>query len=103
VNNLTHLYGGPAQTEQGWRFVLAHLPEVLAKASPRGKQYVLPGAASGFNEAARADELVALTKKHFEPEALYAAERTADWIRLKAAVKQREVPRALEWARGHGG
>jgi aminopeptidase N len=103
VFSLTHLRGGPAQTEQGWRFVLAHLAEVLAKASPRGRTYVLPGAASEFNDPARADELLALTRKHLEPAALYAAERTADWIRLKAAVKRREAARALDWARGHTG
>ena len=100
VFNLTHLRGGPAQAEQGWRFVLAHLPQVFAKASPRGRQYVLPGAASEFNDPAHADELLTLTRKHLEPAALYAAERTADWIRLKAAVKQRETARALEWSRG---
>jgi aminopeptidase N len=103
VYNLTHLYGGPARTEQGWRFVLAHLPEVLAKASPRGRPYVLPGAASEFSDPARADELIVLTREHLEPAALYAAERTADWIRLKAAVKQREAARALEWSRGRDG
>jgi len=103
VYNLTHLRGGPAQAEQGWRFVLAHLPEVLAKASPRGRPYVLPGAASESNDPARADELIALTRKHLEPAALYQAEKTADWIRLKAAVKGRELPRALEWSRGRTG
>jgi aminopeptidase N len=100
VFNLTHLEGGPAQIEQGWRFVLAHLPEVLAKAPPRGRQYVLPNAASGSNDPARADELIALTAKHLEPAAQYQAEKTADWIRLKAAVKERELKRAVEWARG---
>ncbi len=103
VYNLTNLRGGRAQAEQGWRFMLAHLAEVLAKASPRGRPYVLPGAASESSDPARADELVALTKKHLEPAALYQAEKTADWIRLKAAVKGRELNRALEWSRGHAG
>jgi aminopeptidase N len=101
VYNLTHLEGGPAQFEQGWRFVLAHLPEILAKAPPRGRAYVLPGAASGSSDPARADELIALTKQHLEPAALYQAEKTAEWIRLKAAVRQREAARAVAWAREH--
>jgi aminopeptidase N len=101
VYNLTHLDGGPAQIEQGWRFVVAHLPAILAKASPRGRPYVLPGAASGSTDPARADELIALTKQHLAPEALYQAEKTASWIRLKAAVKAREAKRAAEWARAH--
>jgi hypothetical protein len=32
---------------------------------------------------------------------MYQAEKTADWIRLKAAVKKREAGRAITWARAH--
>ena len=101
VYNLTHLDGGPAPIEQGWKFVIAHLSEILAKAPPRGRIYVLPGAAAGSNDPARADELIALTKQHLDPPALYQAEKTAEWIRLKAAVKAREEKRLVEWAREH--
>ena len=103
VYNLTHLDGGPERIEQGWNFVLAHFSEILAKAPPRGRVYVLPGAASGSNDPARADELIALTKQNLDPAALYQAEKTAEWIRLKAAVRAREEKRLVEWARSHGG
>src|SRR5439155_4007 len=86
------------RVELGWRFVLEHLPAVLAKASARGRLHVLPHAASAFSDAARADELIALTRTHLDAAALYQAEKAADWLRLKAAVKAREARRAVGWA-----
>jgi hypothetical protein len=99
VFNLTHIGDDSGMVELAWRFVLEHLPAVLAKASPRGRPHVLPDAASAFTDAARADELIALTKAHLDATALYQAEKAADWIRLKAAVKARETRRAIDWAR----
>ena len=99
VFNLTHIGDDSGRVELGWRFVLEHLPAILAKASPRGRPHVLPDAASGFTDAARADELIALTRTHLDATALYQAEKGADWIRLKAAVKAREARRAIDWVR----
>jgi len=95
VFNLTHIGDDNGRVELGWQFVLEHLPAILAKASPRGRPHVLPDAASAFNDAARADELIALTRLHLDATALYQAEKAADWIRLKASVKTREAPRAI--------
>jgi len=92
---LTHIGDDNGRVELGWQFVLEHLPAILAKASPRGRPHVLPDAASAFNDAARADELIALTRLHLDATALYQAEKVADWIRLKASVKTREAPRAV--------
>ena len=99
VFNLTHIGDDSGRVELGWRFVLEHLPAILAKASARARPHVLPDAASAFTDAARADELIALTKTHLDATALYQAEKGADWIRLKAAVKAREARRATDWAR----
>ena len=101
VFNLTHIGADSGVVEPGWQFVLARLPDILAKASARGRPYVLPDAASGFTDAKRADELVSLTRARLEPPALYQAEKTADRIRLKAVVKGRETDRAIAWARAH--
>jgi aminopeptidase N len=98
VFNLTHIGDDSGRVELGWRFVLEHLPAILAKASPRGRPRVLPDAASAFTDAARADELIALTRAHLDATALYQAEKAADWIRLKASVKTREAPHAIGWA-----
>jgi hypothetical protein len=77
-----HIY--VSDTSFAWQFVRANLPAILAKASPHGRAYVLPEAAAPAAEAARADELIALTRANLEPGAYYQAEKTADWIQLKA-------------------
>jgi aminopeptidase N len=100
VYDITHSGQDSGQGELTWQFVRANLPAVLAKASPRGRAWVLPEAAQPSADAARADELLALTKQHLDPGAFYLAEKTADWIRLRALVKSRESARALRWARG---
>ena len=103
VYNVTQVGADSGQKELAWDFVLDKLPALLAKASPRGRVYVLPGAAAPFNDAARADELLALTREKLDPGAFYEAEKTADWIRLKAAVQARDARRAVEWARARLG
>jgi aminopeptidase N len=100
VYDITHSGQDSGQAELVWRFVLGNLPAILAKASPRGRAWVLPEAAQPSADATRADELVALTREHLQPGAYYLAEKTADWIHLRAQVKAREAPRALRWARG---
>jgi len=99
VSNLSRLGGDSGQVELGWRFTIAHLPEIYAKASPRGRVYVLPAAAGPFADPARAEELLALTRANLDAGALYEAEKTADWIRLKASVKAREMRAATDWAK----
>jgi aminopeptidase N len=100
VYDITHSGQDSGQGELAWQFVRSNLPAVLAKASPRGRAWVLPQAAQPSADTARADELLALTKQHLDPGAFYLAEKTADWIRLRALVKSRESARALAWARG---
>src|SRR5260221_292567 len=103
VFNLTHIVDDNGRVELGCQFVLEHLPAILAKASPRGRPHALPDAASAFSDAARADELIALTRAHLDAPALYQAEKTADWIRLKASGKTREARRAIGWAQARLG
>ena len=81
VFNLTHIGDDSGRVELAWRFVLEHLPAILAKASARGRPHVLPDAASAFTDAARADELIALTRIHLDATASYQAEKAADWWR----------------------
>lgn len=99
VYNLTHVGQDSGQKDLAWGFVLEHLPAVLARASSRGRVYVLPAAAAPFNDAARAEGLLALTRANLDATALYEAEKTAEWIRLKASVRAREARRAVDWAR----
>ena len=101
VWNLNRVSNESDNPELAWQFVRANLAAVYAKASPRGRVYVLPDTAAPFSDAARADELIQLTKAHLDAGALYQAEKVADWIRLKAAVKAREQQRIVQWANEH--
>jgi len=101
VWNLNHVAQQSENPEPAWQFVRANLAKVYAKASPRGRVYVLPEAAVPFADAARADELMELTRAHLDAGALYQAEKVADWIRLKASVKAREQQRVVQWAKAH--
>jgi aminopeptidase N len=83
-----------------WEFVRANLPAIYAKASPRGRGFVLPEAASPFADEKIADELIALTRAQLAPDAQYQAEKTAELIRLKAQVRAREAGRIARWAGG---
>jgi len=82
----------------GWDFVRENLPAIYAKASPRGRAHVLPDAAAPFADERIADELLALTRAQLDAGAYYQAEKTADWIRLKASIKAREAERIARWA-----
>jgi aminopeptidase N len=99
VWNLNHVAAESENPEFAWQFIRANLAAVYAKASPRGRVYVLPETAAPFADPARADELLQLTKAHLDAGALYEAEKIADWIRLKAAIKAREQQRIVEWAK----
>ena len=98
IYNLCRLGAENGRADQVWQFIKANLAAVYAKSTPHGKAMVLPTAAAPFSEAARADELLALTRANLDATALYQAEKTADWIRLKAAVKARDERRAVLWA-----
>jgi aminopeptidase N len=82
----------------GWEYVRANLAAIFAKASPRGRSFVLPDAASPFADEKVADELLEITRAQLPPGAHYQAEKTADWIRLKAQVKAREAAHISRWA-----
>ena len=99
VWNLNHVASESEKPELAWQFIRTNLDKVYAKASPRGRVHVLPEAALAFADAARADELMQLTKAHLDAGALYEAEKVADWIRLKAAVKAREQQRIVAWVK----
>ncbi|TAN53511.1 MAG: M1 family peptidase [Betaproteobacteria bacterium] len=101
--NLQFAGASSDSAEEAWQFLLANLARVYAKASPRGRSYVLPEAASAFSDASRADELIRLTRQHLDAGALYQAEKAADAIRLAAAVKARQGKALRDWVAARGG
>jgi aminopeptidase N len=103
VFNLARAGADSGQKDLAWQFVLDRLPAILAKTSARGRVHVLPRAAMPFNDAVRADGLLALQRANLDATALYEAEKAAEWIRLKSAVRTRESRRAVAWAKSRLG
>src|SRR5262249_25946683 len=60
VFNVHRTGGDSGHPDLGWEFVRANLPALYAKASPRGRSFVLPDAASPFSDDQIADQLLAL-------------------------------------------
>ena len=63
----------------------------------------IPGIMSAFSDVARANELEAYVKKNISPDAGSRAEETAEGIRFKAALKQRELPVVDDWVKRQSG
>ncbi|MEW6690729.1 MAG: M1 family aminopeptidase [Pseudomonadota bacterium] len=101
--NLQRIGADSGLAREAWTFVKANLPAILAKASPRGRAFLLPEAAAPFADEAAAEELLALARAKLDPGALYQAEKTAEWIRLKAAVRAREAEHIARWAQAGSG
>lgn len=99
IYNLRHAGASSDSPEAAWQFLKANLARVYAKASLRGRAYVLPEASVSFSDAAAADELLQLTRQHLDSGAYYQAEKAADAIRLAAAVKARQKRALIAWTR----
>ncbi|OGA17631.1 MAG: hypothetical protein A3I63_03760 [Betaproteobacteria bacterium RIFCSPLOWO2_02_FULL_66_14] len=101
--NLQHAGADSDSPEALWQFLKENLAAVYAKASPRGRAYLLPEAALAFSDEAYADELLRLTRQHLDAGALYQAEKAADAIRLAAAVKAKQAKTLVHWVLTRGG
>jgi hypothetical protein len=69
-------------------------PQMVEKAGRYSANMLAPDAMEAFNDAKRADELLAWQKEKRGADAMNPAENAADWIRLKAQMKPR-VEQAL--------
>ena len=77
----------------GSDFVVRNFDVLSKKASAWAKLWVLPDAYSGFNVATEADELLKVQRHALGENAMEPAKQTAEAIREKAAVRQREEQR----------
>lgn len=78
--------------ELAYRFALANWDPLSRLAGTWGQPKVLPGAASGFNDPARAETLLADQRRLVGPDGDSSASQAAEDIRLRAAVREREAP-----------
>ncbi|HXD01260.1 MAG TPA: M1 family metallopeptidase, partial [Verrucomicrobiae bacterium] len=83
--------------EQAWDFARRHMPELLAQVESFRRNTYVPGIMGSFSDAARADELEAYVKDNLGEDAMTKARETAAAIRLKAALKERELPVIDKW------
>lgn len=80
-----------------WDFAREHADALMAKVTFFSRNNYFPGIARSFNDAARADELIAFVAKKLPPEAGVEAEKAADDIRFKAKLKTRLLPAVDAW------
>lgn len=73
-----------------YAFVLDNFAALSAKNTEQTRPFLLPGAASGFNESARAVALVADQKRLLGDAGEKAAKETAAAIELKSRIRTRE-------------
>jgi aminopeptidase N len=85
------------QPELAWEFAQQHMKELLAKVDAFERNDFVPGIFHTFSDVSRADELETYVKKNISEEALNKAAETADNIRLRAAIKARELPVVDRW------
>ena len=73
-----------------YAFVLDNFDVLSRKTSEQGRPHLLPGAASGFNEPARATGLIADQKRLMGDAGEKTAKETAAAIELKSRIRERE-------------
>jgi aminopeptidase N len=94
---------GFGQPEIAWDFARAHLKQLMDKLEEFRRNQYVPSIMGSFSDAARADEMLAYVKQNVSEDALPKARETAEAIRLKAALKQRELPLIDKWVEAHHG
>ncbi len=80
-----------------WDFARAHADALLKQTTYFGRNEYLPGIAQYFTDDARAAELEAFVHEHLSADFLPEMAKAADFIRLNAAVKRRELPAIDVW------
>jgi len=73
-----------------YAFVLDNFDALSRKTSEQGRPHLLPGAASGFNESARAVALIADQKRLLGEAGEKAAKERAAAIELKSRIRTRD-------------
>jgi aminopeptidase N len=86
--------------ELAWGFAQQHMKQLLAGVEAFRRNGYVPGILGAFSDAARADELEAYVKANIGEGARVKARETAERIRLRAAIKQRELPAIDRWITG---
>ena len=85
------------QNELAWDFAKAHMTELLDHVEAFRRNCYVASILGSFSDDAHADELVQYVKEQISEDAVPKAKETAAAIRLKASLKQRELPLVDGW------
>ncbi len=88
---------GGEQPELAWKFTQEHLAQLLGRSEEFVRNTYVPGVMVAFSDAERADELEKFVREKVSPRGAAKAKESAEAIRLKAALKQRELPGIDHW------
>jgi len=92
----TNVGPNSGNTALGYEFVERRYAALAAKASDWGRPWLLPQSAAGFNESVRAEAMIAAQQELVGEPGRDAAQRIAEAIREKAAIREREGTRLAE-------
>ncbi|MDB6124332.1 MAG: pepN, partial [Pedosphaera sp.] len=84
------------QPELAWTFTQQHSKELLSRVDGFRRNGFVPSILGAFSDAARADELESYVNTNI-PDGKIKAKEAAEGIRLKAALKKRELPVVDQW------
>ncbi|EEF59929.1 M1 family metallopeptidase [Pedosphaera parvula] len=83
--------------ELAWQFTQEHLQDLLKRVEAFRRNGYVPSIMGAFSDNGRADELVQYVTAHLSMDGLTKAKEVAETIRLKADLKDRELPRVDQW------
>ncbi len=85
------------QPELAWQFAQKHMDELLGRTEEFVRNVYVPAILSAFSDAARADELEQYVREKIGPKGATKAKESAEAMRLRAAIKERELPGIDRW------
>jgi len=88
------------QPELAWKFAQEHMTQLLGRAEEFTRNMYVPSIMSAFSDADRADELEKYVNEKVSPKGATKARESAEGMRLRAALKQRELPGIDHWVSG---
>jgi aminopeptidase N len=92
---------GGEQPEMAWQFAQDHMPQLLGQMEEFSRNMFVPSIMSAFPDADRADELEKYVNEKVSPKGATKAKESAASMRLRADLKQRELPGIDRWISAH--
>jgi aminopeptidase N len=89
------------QPELAWQFAQEHMTQLLGRMEEFTRNLYVPSILGAFSDAARADELEKYVAEKVSAKGATKAKETAESMRLRAALKQREIPAVDQWVAAH--